>query len=69
MTDDDLVFALPMRHGPGVGSWPEGTVAWCQRCDRPIRLGQPYMPRIPFLTSSAAGFDHGWCPPDLVVVT
>lgn len=37
----------------------------CQRCGRPLMLGQPYMPRIPMRTSHR-GFDHQFCPPQLV---
>lgn len=65
---DETPLPLPIRFGPGATSWPPETIAWCQRCDRPIRHGQPYMPRIPFLVSSAGGFDHQWCPPRLEVV-
>jgi hypothetical protein len=58
---------LPLRFGPGAARWSDDVVAWCQRCDRAITVGQPYMPRIPFATG-AGGFDHQWCPPVLSVV-
>jgi hypothetical protein len=38
----------------------------CQRCHRPIEHGQPYMARIPVLVGSWYGFDHKYCPPELV---
>lgn len=45
---------------------PTDIIATCQTCDRPIRYGQPYMPRIPFL-AGWRGFVHQFCPPRLVV--
>lgn len=47
---------------------PDDAWAVCQRCKRPIRYGQPYMPRIPFI-AAWAGLDHQYCPPRLVVTT
>lgn len=42
-----------------------GDIGHCEWCDRPIRFGQPYMPRIPFI-GSWGGFVHQYCPPRLV---
>lgn len=38
----------------------------CQRCHGPIKVGEPYMPRLPFLNWTGAGLDHQYCPPRLV---
>lgn len=65
---DELADVIPLLHGPGAAHWPANTVAWCQRCDTPIRDRQDRMPRIPFLTT-AGGLDHVDCPPRLVVVS
>ena len=53
--------------GPAASDWPDLTIAWCQRCDRPIRNGQPYE-TMSGGRSSREGFRHQHCPPTLRVV-
>lgn len=52
---------------PGATSTPPH-IATCQHCHRPIRHGQPYTGRIPFI-GSRGGLVHQHCPPRLVVVS
>lgn len=47
--------------GPLVCDWPPDTIAWCQRCDRPIRHGRPYEQVPNDRGGSWAGFRHRVC--------
>ncbi len=47
--------------GPPVSEWPPDTIAWCQRCDRPIRLYRSYEPVPNDRGGSWAGFRHQVC--------
>jgi len=40
-------------------------IGLCQRCQLPIKFGEAFMPRIPFV-AGWRGFDHQYCPPRLV---
>lgn len=53
--------------GPPARAWPDRAFAWCQRCDWPINVGQPYE-TVSGGIDSGAGFNHRHCPPRLVVI-
>lgn len=47
---------------------PEDAFGVCVRCDRPVRVGQPYAGVIPFV-GTFGGIQHQFCPPQLVQPT